>query len=82
MYWGERSRPINETSDSRFIDQINITQEPGPGRGRLQVIGIQDGEGRRMDRSGRGGGSYTTSIATTVAAIEQYGLGASRAICP
>jgi CBS domain-containing protein len=61
MYWGERSRPINETPDSRFIDQINITQEPGPGRGRLQVIGIQDGEGRRMDRSGRGGGSYTTS---------------------
>src|SRR6185369_13180076 len=61
MYSGERSRPINETPDSRFIDQINITQEPGPGRGRLQVIGIQDGEGRRMDRSGRGGGSYTTS---------------------
>jgi CBS domain-containing protein len=54
MYWGERSRPINPTSDSRFIDQINISQVPGYGRGRLQVIGIQDDYGRRMDRTGRG----------------------------
>src|SRR6185437_15104412 len=51
MYWGERSRPINETPDSRFIDQINITQEPGPGRGRLQVIGIQDGEWTAPDEA-------------------------------
>jgi hypothetical protein len=51
MYWGERSRPINPTYESRFIDQIKITQEPGYGRGRLQVIGIQDRDGRRMDRS-------------------------------
>ena len=65
MYSGERSRPINETPDSRFIDQINITQEPGPGRGRLQVIGIQDDEGRRMDRSGRGGGAYSSSLTTS-----------------
>jgi CBS domain-containing protein len=54
MYWGERSRPINPTDESRFIDQINITQVPGYGRGRLQIIGIQDSEGRRMDRTGRG----------------------------
>lgn len=53
MYRGERSRPINPTYESRFIDQINITQEPGYGRGRLQIIGIQDREGRRMDRSDR-----------------------------
>ena len=65
MYSGERSRPINETPDSRFVDQINITQEPGPGRGRLQVIGIQDDEGRRMDRSGRGGGAYSSSLTTS-----------------
>jgi CBS domain-containing protein len=52
MYWGERSRPINPTDESRFIDQIKITQEPGYGRGRLQIIGIQDYEGRRMDRYG------------------------------
>lgn len=51
MYRGERSRPINPTYESRFIDQINIEQEPGFGRGRLQIIGIQDREGRRMDRS-------------------------------
>ena len=52
MYWGERSRPINPTSESRFIDKIKITQEPGDGRGRLQIIGIQSPQGRRMDRNG------------------------------
>ncbi|MET0407817.1 MAG: DUF2541 domain-containing protein [Hyphomicrobium sp.] len=56
MYWGERSRPINPTYESRFIDQITIEQEPGYGRGRLQIIGIQDPEGRSMDRVDRGGG--------------------------
>jgi hypothetical protein len=55
MYWGERSRPINPTTDSRFIDQINIVQQPGFGRGRLQVIGIQDADGRRMNRADFGG---------------------------
>jgi CBS domain-containing protein len=54
MYWGERSRPINQTYDSKFIDQIVIEQAPGYGRGRLQIIGIQDRDGRQMDRSGRG----------------------------
>jgi len=58
MYWGERSRPINPTYEGRFIDQIKITQEPGYGRGRLQIIGIQDREGRRMDRAG-GDGQYS-----------------------
>ena len=54
MYWGERSRPINETYESKFIDQIVIEQSPGYGRGRLQIIGIQDRDGRSMDRGGRG----------------------------
>jgi hypothetical protein len=58
MYQGERSRPINPTHDSRFIDQIKITQVPGYGRGRLQIIGIQDDDGRRMERSGRGSPRY------------------------
>jgi hypothetical protein len=58
MYQGERSRPINPTHDSRFIDQIKITQVPGYGRGRLQIIGIQDDDGRRMERSGRGRPHY------------------------
>lgn len=52
MYWGERSRPINPTYESKFIDQIKIEQVPGYGRGRLQIIGIQDREGREMDRGG------------------------------
>ncbi len=56
MYWGERSRPINPTYESKFIDQIIIEQSPGYGRGRLQIIGIQDREGRSMDRSGRDSG--------------------------
>lgn len=53
MYQGERSRVINPTGDSRFVDQVNIVQTPGPGRGRLQVLGIQDDEGRHMERGGR-----------------------------
>jgi hypothetical protein len=52
MYWGERSRPINPTWENKFIDQIKIEQVPGYGRGRLQIIGIQDREGREMDRGG------------------------------
>lgn len=52
MYWGERSRPINPTYQNKFIDQIKIEQVPGYGRGRLQIIGIQDREGRGMDRGG------------------------------
>ncbi|MFT3732485.1 MAG: DUF2541 family protein [Hyphomicrobium sp.] len=55
MYWGERSRPINPTYENKFIDQITIEQVPNPGRGRLQIIGIQDREGRSMDRGGRSG---------------------------
>jgi hypothetical protein len=50
MYEGERSRPINPTSDSRFIDKVNISQNPGRGRGRIQVLGIQNREGARMSR--------------------------------
>ncbi|MGE0055038.1 MAG: DUF2541 domain-containing protein [Hyphomicrobium sp.] len=52
MYQGERSRPINPTSESRFIDKINITQVPGRGRGQLQILGIQDRHGARMSRTG------------------------------
>ncbi len=54
MFQGERSRLINPTSDSRFIEQVNITQRPGSGRGRLQILGVQDEDGRNMERgSGR-----------------------------
>jgi Protein of unknown function (DUF2541) len=54
MYQGERSRLINPTSDSRFIEQVNITQQPGSGRGRLQILGVQDEDGRNQERgSGR-----------------------------
>jgi Protein of unknown function (DUF2541) len=52
MWQGERSRLINPTSESRFVDQVNITQTPGTGRGRLQVLGVQDEDGRSMERGG------------------------------
>lgn len=52
MWQGERSRLINPTEDSYFVDQINITQTPSEGRGRLQILGVQDSEGRRMERGG------------------------------
>jgi hypothetical protein len=52
MYRGERSRPINPTWEHRFVDRINVEMIPQRrGRGRFQVLGIQDEEGRRMDRS-------------------------------
>lgn len=60
MWQGERSRLINPTGDSRFVDQINVVQTPGSGRGRLQVLGVQDEDGRSMDRAG-GGGRYSSS---------------------
>lgn len=58
MYQGERSRQINPTDDHRFIDQVNITQVPGRGRGRLQILGVQNREGREMSR---GDGGYSGS---------------------
>lgn len=52
MYRGERSRPINETYENRFIDRVVVSQIPGRGSGRFQILGIQDAQGRRMDRDG------------------------------
>ncbi|NOT71424.1 MAG: DUF2541 family protein [Hyphomicrobium sp.] len=65
MWQGERSRLINPTGDSRFVDQINIVQTPGNGRGRLQVLGVQDEDGRSMDRTGGGGRYSAPSTAPT-----------------
>lgn len=83
MYWGERSRPINETPDSRFIDQINITQVPGYGRGRLQVIGVQDDDGRRMERTGRGGDrSYSSSSPARASSDAEAGVSSDVPVKP
>lgn len=54
MYQGERSRPINPTAESRFIDRVDISQVRGSGRGRLQILGIQDSDGAYMSRTGGG----------------------------
>lgn len=55
MYRGERSRAINPTPDSKFLDRILIEQSPTGGRGTLQILGIQDEDGRSLDRGGGGG---------------------------
>ena len=68
MYQGERSRLINPTGDSRFIEQINISQQPGSGRGRLQVLGVQDSDGRTMERGGRGSVSSAPERPSTTTA--------------
>ena len=68
MYQGERSRPINPTADPRFIDKVTITQVPGRGRGRLQVLGIQDYESATMSR---GGMASTRASGTTTSRGEE-----------
>ena len=55
MYRGERSRTINPTSQSNFVDLVEIDQVPGSGRGTIQILGIQDADGRSMDRTESGG---------------------------
>lgn len=54
LYQGERSRPINPTADSYFVDQVTVEMVPTGGRGRLQILGIQSREGREMIRQARG----------------------------
>ncbi len=41
---GERSRPINPTSGSKFVDHVNITFKPGKSKSTLEVLGIQSNE--------------------------------------
>jgi hypothetical protein len=71
MYQGERSRPINPTTDSRFIDQVNVIQIPQRGRGRLQVLGVQDEDGRHMDRGGSRSDQVSTRQPSTAAPREE-----------
>ncbi len=48
---GERSRPIGDDDNDRFIDRISITNDPGKGQIVLDVLGIQTGNGARMARA-------------------------------
>jgi hypothetical protein len=48
---GERSRPIGDNDNDRFIDRVNITNEAGKGQIVLDVLGIQTGNGARMARA-------------------------------
>jgi Protein of unknown function (DUF2541) len=66
MYRGERSKTIPQdlSGDSRFIDRVIIDQVPSSGRGKIQILGIQDSNGRSMDRAGGGfssGGGVSTA---------------------
>ena len=60
---GERSRPINPTADSYFVDQVTVEQQPTSGRGRLQILGIQGPEGRDVIRQGKGRGTGPAATA-------------------
>jgi len=48
---GERSHPIGDDGNDRFIDRINITNETGKGQIVLDVLGIQTANGARMARA-------------------------------
>jgi hypothetical protein len=48
---GERSRPIGDNGDDRFIDRVNITNQTGKGQIVLDVLGIQTRNGARMARA-------------------------------
>ena len=73
MFQGERSRPINPTADSYFVDQVTVEQVPSGGRGRLQILGIQSGEGREMIRTTRGGGASVSGGAAGAGASSGAG---------
>ncbi len=38
---GERSEVLGDTGRDRFIDAVNITNEPGQGKAVIEVVGVQ-----------------------------------------
>jgi len=52
MYEGERTRPINPSSDQRFVDQINLAITPSTNGGnvKIEVFGLESDEGARAQR--------------------------------
>jgi hypothetical protein len=61
---GERSQLLGDTSHDRFIDAINITNEPGRGKAVIEVIGIQAPEAAASKRSNPASGDV--SFAPTI----------------
>ena len=82
MYQGERSRVINPTADSYFVDQVTIEHVPTSGRGRLQILGVQSGEGREMIRTGRGGGASVSGGAAGAGAAASSGTSGGAGYVP
>jgi hypothetical protein len=50
MKKGERSREIATSSTDRFIDKVNVTWKATKGEGKVQVLGLQGKDGRKMER--------------------------------
>jgi hypothetical protein len=48
---GERSEILGDTSRDRFIDSVNITNEPGRGKAAIEILGIQASEAADARRS-------------------------------
>ena len=65
----ERSRPINPTADSYFVDQVTIEKQTGVGRGRIQILGIQTRDGFDAIRTNRGGAAGVPSRGGTSTAV-------------
>lgn len=80
----ERSRPINPTADSYFVDQVTIEKRPESGRGRIQILGIQTRDGFDAVRTNRGVAGATgprgTTTTTTGAPVSPPPRGADTAI--
>jgi hypothetical protein len=63
---GERSEVLGDTGRDRFIDAINITNEPSQGKAVIEVVGIQAAEAAGSKRSNPASGdvSFAPTIPT------------------
>lgn len=50
---GERTKPVNETSDDRFIDKVEVTWSATKGKGAVQVLGLQTRDGANKARAAK-----------------------------
>ncbi len=56
---GEDTPTIGDRTHDRFIDAINITNEPGNGKAALEILGLQTDEGAAQKRSNPASGDVS-----------------------
>lgn len=71
---GERTRPIDQQSESRFVDRVNLTYKAKPSEASptvLEIYGLQSSAGARAQRSGdaKVASAAPTAAAGNVAAV-------------